>query len=266
MGAGSTRLDVALVQQGFYPSRQRAQAAIRAGLVSVNGRVVTRPSFPVTPADRLEAAGDPIGYVSRGGLKLAAALDRFGVSPAGRVCLDVGASTGGFTQVLLERGARRVYAVDVGRGQLHPDLARDPRVVSLEETDVRTLTALPGEPPDLVTCDVSFISLTLVLPHLVRLAPGAEQILLVKPQFEVGRSGVGKGGIVRDPRRREEAVARVLTAAAALGLVSGGVVPSPILGGDGNQEFLLYLRPGAAPATRPAGEAAPPGGGGPRPN
>lgn len=261
------RLDQALVQRGLYPSRQRAQAAIKAGMVRVNGKPATRPSQPVTAADTVESSGDPIGYVSRGGLKLAAALDRFGISPAGKVCLDVGASTGGFTQVLLERGARLVYAVDVGRGQLHPELAADPRVVSMEETDVRTLAALPPALPappaapalppapgpdgpdgpdgsiDLVTCDVSFISLTLVLPHLVRLAPGAEMVLLVKPQFEVGRQHVGKGGIVRDPRERERAVAQVHRAGEALGLRPGGVIPSPVPGGDGNQEFLLYLRP-----------------------
>lgn len=239
------RLDQALVARGLFPSRERAQAAIRAGLVTVNGRPAAKASFRVEPADVLAAAGDPIGYVSRGGLKLVAALDHYGVHPAGLVCLDVGASTGGFTHVLLERGAAQVYAVDVGRDQLHPDLRKDPRVVVMEGTDVRTLGALPGLPAVLVTVDVAFISLTLVLPHLARLAPGAPVVALVKPQFEVGPGGLGKGGIVKDARARGRALDRVLAAAQAAGYRPETPIPSPVLGTEGNQEFLTVLRPGS---------------------
>ncbi len=237
------RLDQALVARGLFPSRERAQEAIRAGLVAVNGRPAAKPSQKVAAEDAVTAAGDPIGWVSRGGLKLVAALDHYRVCPDGQVCLDVGASTGGFTQVLLERGARRVYAVDVGHDQLHPDLRRDPRVTVLEGTDVRTLAALPGPPASLVTVDVAFISLTLVLPHLLRLAPGATVVALIKPQFEVGPGAVGKGGIVRDPQARAGAVARVLAAAGSLGLQAAAPMPSPIPGTAGNQEFLVRFQP-----------------------
>lgn len=237
------RLDRALVERGLYPSRERAQQAVRAGLVTVNGRVVTRPAEPVEAEDRIEVHGDPVGHVGRGALKLIAALDHWRVDPAGLVCLDVGASTGGFTEVLLRRGAARVYAVDVGHGQLHPRLRADPRVVVMEGTDVRALAALPGPPPALVTVDVSFISLTLVLPHLLRLAPGAPVVALVKPQFEVGRGRVGKGGVVRDEATRRAALARVLAAAAALGYRPEAPIPSPVPGGDGNVEFLALFRP-----------------------
>lgn len=240
------RLDQALVSRGLFPSRERAQEAIRAGLVTVNGRPAAKASQRVAPDAVLAASGDPVGWVSRGGLKLAAALDHFRITPAGLVCLDVGASTGGFTHVLLERGACLVYAVDVGRDQLHPDLRRDPRVVVMEETDVRTLAALPGPAPALVTVDVAFISLTLVLPHLVRLAPGAPVVALIKPQFEVGPGAVGKGGIVRDARARAQAVDRVLAAARSLGLLPEQPLPSPVLGTGGNQEFLVLFRAGAA--------------------
>jgi 23S rRNA (cytidine1920-2'-O)/16S rRNA (cytidine1409-2'-O)-methyltransferase len=236
------RLDVALVQRGLVPSRERAQEAIAAGMVLVNGRLAAKASQKVGEADQLTVTGDPIGYVGRGGLKLEAALDHFGIDPAGLACLDVGASTGGFTDCLLRRGARRVYAVDVGRDQLHPDLRRDPRVVVMEETDIRTVSHLP-EPPALAVVDVSFISLTLVLPAVVRLlAPGGRVVALIKPQFEVGPGGAGKKGVVRDPRLREQAVNRVLGAAQGLGLWTGPVIPSPVLGTEGNQEFLTVFR------------------------
>lgn len=238
------RLDVALVRRRLLPSRERAAAAVRAGLVRVNGQTAAKPSQTVGPTDQIEVLADPVGYVSRGALKLQAALDHWQIDPAGLVCLDIGASTGGFTQLLLERGARRVYAVDVGRDQLHPELRADPRVVSLEQTDIRTLPALPGEPPALAAVDVSFISLTLILPHLVRLAPGAAVVALVKPQFEVGPGGVGKKGVVRDTRLHAQAVDRVLLAARAAGLhPAGPAIDSPIPGGEGNREFLLYLLP-----------------------
>ncbi|MGE5676318.1 MAG: TlyA family RNA methyltransferase [Mycobacterium leprae] len=235
------RLDVALVQQKLSPSRERAQEAIAASMVLVNGKPATKPALKVTEADRLEVTGDPIGYVGRGGLKLEGALDRFGLSPAGLVCLDVGASTGGFTDCLLRRGARLVYAVDVGRDQLHPDLRQDPRVVVMEGTDIRHVFTLP-ESPQLASIDVSFISLTLVLPAVVQLlAPGGQIVTLIKPQFEVGPGGVGKKGVVRDPRQHKAAIEKVLSAAQLLGLSAGEVIESPVLGTEGNREFLTVL-------------------------
>ncbi|HEY3367896.1 MAG TPA: TlyA family RNA methyltransferase [Symbiobacteriaceae bacterium] len=238
------RLDVALVQRGLTPSRERAQEAIAAGLVLVNGKPGAKPALKVTEADELAVTGDPIGYVGRGGLKLEGALERFAIDPAGLICMDVGASTGGFTDCLLQRGARLVYAVDVGRDQLHPDLRKDPRVVVMEATDIRKVDGLP-EPPALCAVDVSFISLTLVLPAVVRLAaPGGLIVALIKPQFEVGPGGVGKKGIVRDPREHRKAVDKVLGAATALGLATGLVIDSPVLGTEGNREFLTTFRLG----------------------
>jgi len=242
MGMSEIRLDVALVQRGLVASRERAQEAIRAGLVLVNGQVAAKPSTKVGEDDRLEVTGDPIGYVGRGGLKLEGALDHFGISPAGLVCMDVGASTGGFTDCLLRRGARLVYAVDVGRDQLHPSLRGDPRVVVMEGTDIREVSDLP-ERPQLASVDVSFISLTLVLPAVVRLlAPGGLVVALIKPQFEVGPGGVGKGGIVRDKREHQRAIRRVQDAAAGLGLLLGEVIESPVRGTEGNREFLTVFR------------------------
>ncbi len=242
---GGQRLDVALVARGLVPSRERAQAAIAAGLVRINGAAAGKAAQRVAAADIVAVLGDPVGYVGRGGQKLAAALDHWHLDPAGLVCLDVGASTGGFTDCLLGRGARRVYAVDVGHGQLDRALAADARVVNLEGTDIRRLAALP-EPADAAVVDVAFISLTLVLLHVLRLLrPGGWIVALVKPQFEVGRAGVGKGGVVRDPARREQALASVQAAAFSLGLAGGEAIPSPLRGGDGNQEFLIVLgKPG----------------------
>jgi 23S rRNA (cytidine1920-2'-O)/16S rRNA (cytidine1409-2'-O)-methyltransferase len=236
------RLDVALVQRGLVPSRERAQEAIGAGLVLLNGKVAAKPALKVAETDAIEVTGDPIGYVGRGGLKLEGALERWAINPDGLVCIDVGASTGGFTDCLLRRGARLVYAVDVGHDQLHPDLRRDPRVVSMEGTDIRMVTQLP-EAPSLCSIDVSFISLTQVLPAVPRLqAPGARIIALIKPQFEVGPSGVNKRGIVKDPKQHRLAVEKVTTAAAQLGLKVGEVIESPVLGTEGNKEFLIDLR------------------------
>jgi 23S rRNA (cytidine1920-2'-O)/16S rRNA (cytidine1409-2'-O)-methyltransferase len=235
------RLDVALVQRGLAPSRERAREAIEAGMVQIDGKVAVKPAQKVTAGAALEVTGDPIGYVGRGGLKLEGALEHFGLSPAGLICLDVGASTGGFTDCLLQRGAQRVYAVDVGRDQLHPDLRRDPRVVVMEGTDIRQAAGLP-EAVSLAAIDVSFISLTLVLPAVVRLiTPGASILVLIKPQFEVGPRFVGKKGIVKDPKLHQMAIDRVLGAAGALGLRSGEVIPSPVLGTEGNREFLANL-------------------------
>ena len=243
MAPRRVRLDVALVQQGLEESRERARRLIVAGEVTVNGEVARAPSSLV-PEGAVLAVGKRLPYVSRGGLKLAHALDRFRIDPAGLVALDAGASTGGFTDCLLQRGARRVFAVDVGKGLLAWTLRQDPRVVVLEGRNVRYL--VPGDLPqqvDLATVDVAFISLRLVLPALIPLlAPGAPVVALVKPQFEVGPARVGKGGIVRDPQARADALAQVSAAAAALGYEVCGQTESPITGAKGNVEFLLLLR------------------------
>ncbi|KAB1074751.1 TlyA family RNA methyltransferase [Methylobacterium planeticum] len=234
------RADRLLVERGFYESRARAQAAIAAGLVRADGRPVARASDALAP-DAAIAAGQPHPYVSRGGVKLSAALDAFGFDPAGRACLDVGASTGGFTDVLLRRGAAHVYAVDVGRGQLHASLAADPRVTSLEGTDVRRLKpGTLGDAPSLVSVDVSFIALRLVLPAVAPLlAPGAALAALIKPQFEAGRARIGRGGIVRDEAVHAEVCASVAGCLGDLGFSVLATLPSPVAGGDGNREFLI---------------------------
>ena len=241
------RADRLLVERGLFESRSRAQEAIRAGLVSANGRTVGRASDSLDEDARIEARpAHP--YVSRGGLKLTAALDAFAVDPSGRLCLDVGASTGGFTDVLVRRGARSVVAVDVGRDQLHPSLRADRRVTSLETTDIRTLKPFPrGDAPSLATVDVSFISLRLVLPALVPLiADEAALVALIKPQFEVGRAGIGRGGLVRDAHRHDQVCAEIRALVQTLGFAVSGVIPSPVTGGDGNREFLIgALRRGA---------------------
>jgi 23S rRNA (cytidine1920-2'-O)/16S rRNA (cytidine1409-2'-O)-methyltransferase len=236
------RADRLLVERGLFDSRAKAQAAIAAGLVTADGAPVAKASDTLS-ADAMLAAAPAHPYVSRGGVKLAAALDAFGFDPAGRVCLDVGASTGGFTEVLLARGARRVHAVDVGRGQLHPSLRAHPKVVSLEATDIRTLSpALLRAPPELIVIDVSFISLKLVLPPALALARRPAQLVaLIKPQFEAGREQL-KRGIVRDPQVHAAVCAEIAAVVAELGWNLVGIVPSPIKGGDGNAEFLLGAR------------------------
>ncbi len=231
------RADRLLVERGLFESRAQAQAAIAAGQVTADGQPVRKPSDALRSDALLEAApAHP--WVSRGGVKLAAALDSFGIDPSSRVCLDVGASTGGFTDVLLARGATRVYAVDVGRDQLHPRLRGDARVVSLEATDIRTLAPL-SPPPTLVTVDVSFISLRLVLPPALALAAKPAQLVaLIKPQFEAGRARLKKG-IVQDDAIRRQVCDDISAVVASLGWIVQGVVMSPIKGGDGNQEFLI---------------------------
>ncbi|WP_132028458.1 TlyA family RNA methyltransferase [Aquabacter spiritensis] len=233
------RIDKLLVARGFFESRARAQTAIESGLVTVDGAVISRASEAV-PTDAAIVAQAPHPFVSRGGVKLDAALDAFGFAVEGRVALDVGASTGGFTDVLLRRGARRVYAVDVGREQFHASLRDHPSVRLLESTDARTLSAdLVPDPIDLVVADVSFISLALVLPAALSLVqPGAGLVALVKPQFEAGPGRVRKG-IVRDPAVHEEVCARIAAHVVDLGWQVKGLIPSPITGGDGNREFLL---------------------------
>lgn len=245
------RLDQLLIERGLAESRSRAQALILAGQVIVGEHRVDKPGTRV-PADspmRVRGADHP--YVSRGGIKLAHALDAFGLDPAGRVALDVGASTGGFTDCLLQRGATQVFALDVGRAQLHQRLRADPRVVVLERHNVRALSpAELGEPVDLAVFDLSFISLTLAIPPVLAcLKPGAWLVLLVKPQFEVGRGQVGKGGIVRDEALRERAVAGIEEFALGLGLELLGRSRSPITGADGNVEYLLGLAWPAPAAT-----------------
>jgi 23S rRNA (cytidine1920-2'-O)/16S rRNA (cytidine1409-2'-O)-methyltransferase len=233
------RIDRLLVERGLFESRAQAQAAIEAGLVRAGDRQVRKASEEIA-VDAVLAATPVHPYVSRGGLKLAAALDHFGFDPRGRICLDVGASTGGFTQVLLERGAARVYAVDVGHEQLHESLRARPEVVSLENTDIRKLpSALLSEAPDLVTVDVSFISLKLVLPAALALAKSPAQLaILIKPQFEAGRSAL-KRGIVRDAAIHAAVCDDIAGFVGSLGCRVLGIIPSPIAGGDGNAEFLL---------------------------
>jgi 23S rRNA (cytidine1920-2'-O)/16S rRNA (cytidine1409-2'-O)-methyltransferase len=210
----------------------------------VNDVPVDKPGARVRPEEPVRVRGEDRRFVSRGGEKLSGALVDFGLDPAGRVCLDVGASTGGFTDCLLQAGARRVVAVDVGYGQLHEQLRRDERVIVLERTNARTLSAdLFPEAPDLVTADVSFISLRLLLPRLAEVAPGADLLVLVKPQFEVEKGQVGKGGVVRDDALRAAAVARVRECAENLGYAAAGQVDSRLPGPKGNREVFLWLRP-----------------------
>jgi 23S rRNA (cytidine1920-2'-O)/16S rRNA (cytidine1409-2'-O)-methyltransferase len=241
MSLGKVRLDQALVTLGLAVSRERGQALIRAGLVRVNGMPVHRAAELVDP-DAVEVNGGK-QYASRGGDKLAHALDAFGLDPAGRSCLDVGASTGGFTDVLLRRGASHVIALDVGYGQLDWALRRDPRVTVLDRTNVRTLEHLPHD-ADLAVVDVSFISLRLVLPAVARLlSPPKEIVALVKPQFEVGRGRVGKGGIVKDPLEHRRVLSELKEFAREIGYSVVSETESPILGAKGNREFFLHLRP-----------------------
>ena len=238
------RADIVLVERGFFPSRARAQAAIAAGLVSVGGVALTKASEALAENAPI-AAQAPHPDVSRGGVKLAAALDAFNLDPAGLFCLDVGASTGGFTDVLIKRGAATVVAVDVGRGQLDSRLAADPRTRSLEGVDARSLTRERlGEPPGAIVVDVSFISQRLVLPHVLKLAAGdAWLVSLVKPQFEVGRADIVKGR-VRSEAALGRACAQVRAAIQAEGWTILGLIPSPILGSGGAKEFLIAARHG----------------------
>ncbi len=248
------RLDAELVRRGLARSRDQAARLVSEGRVQVSGRPASKPATGVTTADPivLIEADSADQYVSRGGHKLAGALDAFaaaGLTVRGKRCLDAGASTGGFTDVLLRRGAAEVVAVDVGYGQLAWALRQDERVKVHDRTNVREISAeLIGGPVDLVVADLSFISLTLVLPALVACAkPGADLVLMVKPQFEVGKDRVGKGGVVRDPALRAEAVRSVADAAGRHGLGVCGVVASPLPGPAGNVEYFLWLRAGAPP-------------------
>ncbi len=236
------RLDVLLVQQGLADSREKAQALILAGHVLVDGNKAEKAGHAVPLDARIEILEQP-RYVGRGGLKLEAALDHFAVSVQGKTCLDIGSSTGGFTDCLLQHGAARVYAIDVGTGQLDWKLRNDPRVVVREQFNARFLsrTEVP-EPIDLAVADVSFISITMILPAFASvLANNADMVILVKPQFELEKHQVTKGGIIRDPALHRQACQRVEEAVRALGFRTE-IVPCPILGAEGNQEFLLYAR------------------------
>jgi 23S rRNA (cytidine1920-2'-O)/16S rRNA (cytidine1409-2'-O)-methyltransferase len=240
------RIDLLLVERGLAESRARAQALVMAGAVVVGEARVDKPGQLVDPSlpVRLKEEAAPQRYASRGALKLERALEAFPISPAGKACADLGASTGGFTDLLLQRGAARVHAVDVGYGQLHEKLRRDPRVVVRERLNARHLDAAAlGERVRLVVGDLSFISLTLVLPAVKAiLEPGGDAVLLVKPQFEVGKGEVGKGGVVRDEGKRRAALERVEAAARALGFEVLGHAESPVPGPAGNREWLLALR------------------------
>jgi len=237
--ADKQRADRLLVARGLFDSRAKAQAAIAAGHVTANDVPVRKPSEEIA-LDAALRATPAHPFVSRGGVKLAAALDNFGFDARGKVCLDVGASTGGFTQVLLERGARKIYAVDVGRAQLHDSLRAQPKVIVLEETDIRAIDpARIDPPPDLITIDVSFVSLKLILPAALALAgTPAQLVALVKPQFEVGRARLKKG-VVRDAAAHKAVCDDIAAFVVSLGWRIVGVTPSPIAGGDGNAEFLL---------------------------
>jgi 23S rRNA (cytidine1920-2'-O)/16S rRNA (cytidine1409-2'-O)-methyltransferase len=237
-----TRLDVLVTKSGLVESRERAQALIIAGKVKVSGETVRKPDRNVRD-EAVITVDQTDEWASRGALKLGPALERFGVAPSGRVCADIGASTGGFTDVLLRRGASRVFAVDVGRGLLHWRLRQDPRVVVIERTNARDLESFP-DAVSLVVIDVSFIGLEKVLPAVRRAAPAAEVVALFKPQFEVGRAQVGKGGIVRDQVVVENSVAEFRNWCAANGYEVVGKAASEVTGAEGNREIFLHLRPG----------------------
>jgi 23S rRNA (cytidine1920-2'-O)/16S rRNA (cytidine1409-2'-O)-methyltransferase len=249
--ARKTRLDKLLLERGVVPSRERAQALVLAGKVLVNGQKMEKSGASVSSDSEIRLLGEDLKYVSRGGLKLDHALARWKINVAGKICLDVGTSTGGFTDCLLQHGAARVIAVDTGHGQIAFQLRQDPRVQLLEKTNARYLTpGQLGELADLIVMDVSFISATLVLPSVISAAfrqerserSGGQLIVLVKPQFEAGREHVGKGGIVRDPQIQQQAVEKVRNTVQSLGAISTDVTESPILGAEGNREFLLYAK------------------------
>jgi 23S rRNA (cytidine1920-2'-O)/16S rRNA (cytidine1409-2'-O)-methyltransferase len=244
MSSGKSRLDVALVERGLFDSREKARRAVMAAQVLVNGQVLTKAGASVSPDAKLEVVAKE-KYVGRGGFKIEGALDAFAINPAGRICADIGASTGGFTDCLLQRGAVQVFACDVGHGQLDWRLRQDPRVIVREGVNARYLQ--PGDldpPPTLVVADVSFISLTLIFPAIFALLPQeSDMVVLIKPQFELSKAEVGRGGIVRDEAARGRAVEKIRAFIAQSGHRWMGCIPSPITGRDGNVEFLAHLKP-----------------------
>ena len=236
------RIDVFLTENGYVSSRKRAQDLIASGCVTVDGKIVPKPSYQIEEGEHEIVIENDLAYVSRGGLKLEAALDCFLPDIKGLVALDIGASTGGFTHCMLSRGAKKVFAVDSGYGQLAKELREDSRVISMERFNARNLspTDLGGERVDLIVMDVSFISATYIIPNFkALLKENGHAICLIKPQFEVGRAMLGKGGIVKDPKAHRAAVERVMASGIASGLVPTGLIPSPVKGGDGNREFLI---------------------------
>ncbi len=238
------RLDLAVLDRGLAPSRQRARALVMSGKVLVNRKAIDKPGMAVADKDEILVKGDDNPFASRGGLKLKAALKAFRVSVIDKVCLDVGASTGGFTDCLLQHGAGKVYAVDVGYGQLAWKLRQDPRVTVFERTNIRHLPfETVGEPVDLVTIDVSFISLRIVMPAILKfMKANAAVLALVKPQFEVGKGQVGKGGVVRDPRLHQQVLDELTVFFSRMPLSVSGVIGSPVLGPKGNKEFFIFLQ------------------------
>jgi 23S rRNA (cytidine1920-2'-O)/16S rRNA (cytidine1409-2'-O)-methyltransferase len=250
------RLDVALVERGLVETRTKAQSLIMARRILVNGQHVDKAGATVAEDDelRIEALEHP--WVGRGGMKLAHALREFGISVEGKTCADIGASTGGFTDVMLKHGARKVFAIDVGYGQLDVSLRNDPRVINREKVNARHIEAADFEERiDFVSIDVSFISLKIILPAVAKFLDGGELVALIKPQFEVGKKDVGKGGIVRDETKRAEVVESVVAFAREIGFDVRGVIESPVKGAEGNVEFLMYATRGireAHPATTPA--------------
>lgn len=237
-----SRLDIELVQRSLAKSRTLAQSLIKDGMVYVNGSRVQKPSFEITAADEITVKGDLPKYVGRGGIKLEKAMTDFGIALDGCTCIDAGASTGGFTDCMLQNGAKLVYAVDVGSSQLDEKLRNDKRVISLENLDIRNAAEKIPEKADFITADLSFISLKLVLPDIKKLLkPKGSAVALIKPQFEVGKSGLGKHGVVKDEALRNQAVAEIKSFAADLGFTVNGVITSPITGGEGNTEYLIYL-------------------------
>ena len=238
------RLDIALLEKGLAPSRQRARALIMAGKVFINDQPVDKPGSPVSLKESIRLKGDDIPYVSRGGLKLESALKDLEITVEGLICLDVGASTGGFTDCLLQHGAKRVFSVDVGYGQLDWKLQKDSRVISFERTNIRYLPIEAiSQPVDMVTIDVSFISLKIVVPEILKFMKKGSRILaLIKPQFEVGKGRVGKGGVVRDPVLHQMVIDDLTTFFIEIGLGCESIIPSPILGAKGNKEFIASLK------------------------
>lgn len=243
MAMAKKRLDLLLVERGFFPTREKARTNIMAGLIFVDNQRVDKPGAMVVEAASIRILGDAIPYVSRGGLKLAKAVEVFALDLRDKIVLDIGASTGGFTDCALQHGAKKVYAVDVGYGQLAWKLRQDPRVVNLERTNIRYLEASQlGEPAEVATIDASFISLTLVLPKAVELTgPEGEIVALIKPQFEAGKEKVGKKGVVREPGIHREVIEKVVNFAEGLGLRVKGLDFSPVTGPEGNIEYLAYL-------------------------
>lgn len=241
------RLDAEIVSRGILPSRERAKEKIKNKDILVNGKICVKPSAEVTDTDVIEFTGEKLKYVGRGGLKLERAVDFFGIDLKGLVCLDVGASSGGFTDCMLQRGAGLVYAVEVGHGQLAEKLLSDSRVVSMERTDIRNLDEKAFEKqPEFVCADVSFISLKLIIPYIYRLvSDNCECVFLIKPQFEAGRSNIGKNGIVKSSKVHVNVINDIINFCTEIGFCIKGLCPSPVKGGSGNIEYLLYVAKGS---------------------